>query len=182
MTPLVPGVQIALLLLVIPAAIFDIRSRRIPNWLNLSGLILGFALNIFLADRVTAGLKHSALGMLFAFAVYFVLYLIHAMGAGDVKMMAAVGSIVGPADWLGIFVITAIIGGVFALILMFSKGRARKTLWNVGYLLSEVSHFRAPYMTREELDVKSAKAARLPHGFTIAIGCVIFIAAGYLVK
>ena len=182
MTPLVPGVQIALLLLVIPAAIFDIRSRRIPNWLNLSGLILGFALNVFLADRVTAGLKHSAVGMLFAFAVYFVLYLIHAMGAGDVKMMAAVGSIVGPADWLGIFVITALIGGIFALVLIFSKGRARKTLWNVGYLLNEVSHFRAPYMTREELDVKSSKAARLPHGFTIAIGCVIFIAAGYFVK
>lgn len=182
MSPLGLGAQIALLLLVVPAAISDIRTRRIPNWLNLTGLAIGFAMNAWLADRLLEGLKKSALGMLLAFGVYFVLYLIHAMGAGDVKLMAAVGAIVGPADWFGIFLVTALIGGAFALILIFSKGRARKTLWNVAYLLSEVAHFRAPYMTREELDVKSSKAARLPHGFTIAVGCVLFIAAGYLLK
>jgi prepilin peptidase CpaA len=165
------------MLIVITAAIFDLRSRRIPNWLTLSGILLGFALNAVLAyPWPLEGLKNAGLGMLFAFAVYFVLYLIHAMGAGDVKLMAAVGAILAsPFGWFKLFLVTALIGGVFALVLLVFKGRLRKTFWNVAYLVNELGHARAPYMTREELDVKSPKAVTLPHGFTIAVSCLIFV-------
>jgi prepilin peptidase CpaA len=165
------------MLIVITAAVFDIRSRRIPNWLTLSGIVLGFALNALLYyPYPLEGLKNSGLGMLFAFAVYFVLYLIHAMGAGDVKLMAAIGAILAsPFGWFKLFIVTALIGGVFALVLLLSKGRLRKTFWNVAYLVNELGHARAPYMSREELDVKSPKAVTLPHGFTIAVSCLIFV-------
>src|ERR1051325_10371445 len=179
-----PPVAILLVLLVLTAALFDIRSRRIPNWLTLSGIILGFALNALLAYPFPMdGLKHAGLGMLFAFAVYFVLYLIHAMGAGDVKLMAAVGAILAsPFGWFKLFIVTALIGGLFAVVLLLAKGRVRKTFWNVAYLVNELGHARAPYMSREELDVKSPKAVTLPHGFTIAVSCVVFLAGSLLIK
>lgn len=180
MAPLAPGFQILLLLIVVPAAVYDVRFRRIPNWIALTGLIAGFALNAFLANRVTAGLIHSAFGFALAFGIYFVFYLMHAMGAGDAKLMAAIGAIVGPADWLGIFLLTGLIGGVFALVLLLSKGRLKKTLWNVAYLLNEMRQFRAPYVGREELDVKSPKAVTLPHGFTISVACLIFVVASII--
>jgi prepilin peptidase CpaA len=177
-------VAILLLLLVLTAAVFDIRSRRIPNWLTLTGVVLGFALNAILAyPWPLEGLKYSGFGMLFAFAVYFVLYLIHAMGAGDVKLMAAVGAILAsPFGWFKLFILTALIGGVFALVLLLAKGRLRKTFWNVAYLVNELGHARAPYMSREELDVKSPKAVTLPHGFTIAVSCLIFVVGSMLAK
>ena len=183
MTPLVPGVAGLLLLIVFTAAVYDIRFRRIPNWLNLTGIALGFAMNIFLADRPLLGVKNSAIGLGCAFGVYFVFYLIHAMGAGDVKLMAAVGTIVAnPRDWFGIFVATALIGGVFALVLLLFRRRLKKTAWNVAFLLSEIGHGRAPYMASEELDVKSSKSVKLPHGFTIAVGCLAFVIFGFVYK
>jgi prepilin peptidase CpaA len=179
-----PPVAILLVLLVLTAAVFDIRSRRIPNWLTLSGIVLGFALNALLAYPFPLdGVKHAGLGMLFAFAVYFVLYLIHAMGAGDVKLMAAIGAILAsPSNWFRLFIVVALIGGIFALVLLLAKGRLRKTFWNVAFLMNELGHARAPFMTREELDVKSPKAVTLPHGFTIAVGCLVFLAGSLLIK
>jgi prepilin peptidase CpaA len=179
-----PPVAILLVLIVLTAAFFDIRSRRIPNWLNLSGILLGFALNAVLAYPFPLdGLKHAGIGMLFAFAVYFVLYLIHAMGAGDVKLMAAIGAILAsPSNWFKLFIIVAMIGGVFAITLVLAKGRLRKTFWNVAYLMNELGHARAPFMRHEELDVKNPKAVTLPHGFTIAVGCVVFLAGSLLIK
>lgn len=179
-----PPVAILLVLIALTAAVFDIRSRRIPNWLTLTGIILGFALNALLTYPYPLdGLKHAGLGMLFAFAVYFVLYLIHAMGAGDVKLMAALGAILAnPSNWFRLFIVVALIGGIFALALLLAKGRIRKTFWNVAFLVNELGHARAPFMSREELDVKSPKAVTLPHGFTIAVGCLVFLALSLLIK
>jgi len=183
MTPLVPGVAGLLLLIVLTAAIYDIRFRRIPNWLTLTGILLGFALNLVLYDRPLEGARRAAIGFGFAFGVYFIFYLIHAMGAGDVKLMAAVGAIVAnPWNWFGIFVVTALIGGVFALVLLFAKGRIRRTFFNVAFLLNELGHARAPYLSSEELDVKSQKSVKLPHGLTIAVGCMVFIVIGMVRK
>jgi prepilin peptidase CpaA len=172
-TPLPISVTLILIALVVAAAIWDLRVRRIPNWLSLAGLISGIALNSFLFGM--SGLKESLEGMGIAFAVYFVLYLFRAMGAGDVKLMAAVGSFVGPADWFFIFVITALIGGVIALAVLASRKRLRKTFDNVFFIVAEMMHFRAPYMGREELSVKSQKAFTLPHGAVIGLGCMVFI-------
>ena len=91
--PLAPAISAALLVLAVLAAVWDLRTRRIPNWLVLGGLIAGFGLNGFLFGL--EGLGIAGLGMLVGFGIYLVLHLLHAMGAGDVKLMAAVGSLVG---------------------------------------------------------------------------------------
>jgi len=164
-----------LVVIVVTAAIFDLRYRKIPNWLVLVGLVLGFGLNTFLFEL--AGLAAAAKGMGLALLIYFPLYLLRAMGAGDAKLMAAVGSIVGWGNWLAIFVATAVIGGVLGVIVLLFAGRIRKTFWNMGWILNEILHFRAPYHSSQELDVRSAQGMRMPHGVAIALGSITFLVA-----
>jgi len=166
-------VRAVLVLIVVTAAIYDLRYRKIPNWLVLAGLILGFGLNTFLFGAT--GLLMSAKGMGLALAIYFPLYLLRAMGAGDAKLMAAVGSMVGWGNWLGVFVATAMIGGALGLIVLLFAGRIRKTFWNMGWILNEILHFRAPYRSSQELDVRSAEGMRMPHGVAIALGSIAFL-------
>ena len=170
-----PGVEALLLAIVLVAAVYDVRYRRIPNWLTVSGVLLGLALNTFLYQG-WPGLRLSLAGMAVGLGVYFVLYALRAMGAGDAKLMAAVGAIVGWRDWFGIFLITAIIGGLMALILVVTHGRVKKTMWNLSFIVSEMKRLRPAYLAKEELDVRSPKALGLPHGAVIAVSTVFFLA------
>jgi prepilin peptidase CpaA len=166
--------QILLALLVICAGVYDIRWRRVPNWLTLSGVVLGVALNTFLYE--TPGLWLSLKGLGVALLVYFPLYAIRAMGAGDAKLMAAIGALVGPWNWFGVFMISAVTGGVFAIALLLTTGRMHRTFANVGFMLKELAYFRPPYLANEELDVRSPKALGLPHAAMIALGSLGFLA------
>jgi prepilin peptidase CpaA len=168
------GAQVLLLAVVLCAAIFDARYRRIPNWLTVSGVIAGLALNAFLFPGLE-GVWLSLKGLGLGFGVYLVLHLLRAMGAGDVKLMAAVGSIVGASNWFGIFLVTAITGGVLSVVVSIAKKRLGKTLFNVGFILSEMKSGRPAYLKNEELDVKSDKALRMPHGVVIALGTLIYL-------
>lgn len=169
--------QWLLLGLVVLAGVYDIMCRRIPNWLVLASLTVGIALNLFLFGW--PGLRSSLLGIGLALVVYVPLYLLRGMGAGDVKLMMAVGAIVGPGAWFAILIFTAILGGVVALALLLLRGRLIHTLYNIGFLLSRMMRFQAPYVN-PELDVRSGQGIRLPHGAVIALGTVAFIAAGKL--
>jgi prepilin peptidase CpaA len=166
--------QILLAVLVLLAGVWDIRFRRIPNWLVASGLVLGIALNSFLFEW--EGLKLSLLGIGLGFIIYFPLYLLRGMGAGDVKLMMAIGALTGPLPWFAIFIFTGILGGVIAIVLLLLRGRLRKTLWNVGFLLSQIVHLKAPYAATPELDVRTGQGVRLPHGAVIALGAMTFLA------
>jgi prepilin peptidase CpaA len=172
------ALQVILLLIVCLAAIYDLRYRRIPNWLVLTGLLLGLGVNAFLFEW--AGLQGSLLGIGIAFLVYFPLYLLRGMGAGDVKLMAAVGAIVGWKAWIVIFFLTAIMGGLAAVALLASRSQLRRGFSNAGYLVVQLLAFRAPYARREELDVKSEKSVKLPHGMTIAWGSLLFLGAAWI--
>lgn len=168
-------VEMVLLALLVTAAVYDVRYRRIPNWLTVLGVALGFLLNGLIGPP-EGGILFALKGFAAAFLVYLFLYLLRAMGAGDVKLMAAVGALVGWQRWFGIFLITAIVGGIMALVLVVARRRLGKTLWNVGFILSEMGHLRPAYVGKEELDVRSPKAIGLPHGAVIAVGTVFFLA------
>jgi prepilin peptidase CpaA len=167
-------VEALLMAVVLGAAVYDVRYRRIPNWLTVLGVILGFALNTFLWGW--PGFRHSLIGFGIAFVSYLALYALRAMGAGDVKLMAAVGAIVGGPDWFGIFIVTAIIGGIMALILVAVRKRVTSTFWNVGFIINEMKSGRPAYVGKEELDVHHPKALGLPHGAVIAVGTLFFLA------
>jgi prepilin peptidase CpaA len=167
-------VEVALIAIVLAAAIYDVRYRRIPNWISVAGILAGLSLNS-LRQHGAAGLMFACKGLALGFGTYFMLYAIHAMGAGDVKLMGAAGSLVGWQDWLGIFIATSLIGGIAAVAVMLLRARTARTLHNVGFILGEMSHGRAAYRNREELDVKSPKSLGLPHGVSIAMGTISYL-------
>ena len=168
-------VVMVLLVVLLTAATFDVLYRRIPNWLTVSGVVLGIAMNTLIGTP-EAGIVFSLIGLAVAFGLYAALYSLRAMGAGDVKLMAAVGALVGWERWFGIFFVTALIGGVMAMILVVSRGRLQKTFFNVGFILSEMKSGRPAYLANEELDVKNKKALGLPHGAVIAVSTVFYLA------
>ncbi len=164
------AIQIFVAATVLTAATADLRSRRIPNWLTLSGTCAGLLLNWTISGW--AGLGNSLRGMLLGFGAYFVLYCLRAMGAGDVKLMAAVGAIVGPGSWVSVCIASALAGALLAVGLVVWKRRVRETLWSTFFILNELAQFRAPHGRHKHLDVKDPRALNMPHGVAIAAGTI----------
>ena len=165
--------QVLLGLLAGIAAVIDIRSRRIPNWLALAGIAAGLGWNAYFGG--TRGLLHAALGLGTGFLLYFPLYLIRARGAGDVKLLTAVGAICGPTDCFRVFLLTAIVGGAIVLVLVVLAGRLRRTFFNIGWILYDLIRFRSPHRSNAEFDVTSDKGFRVPHAVMIAAGSAAFL-------
>jgi prepilin peptidase CpaA len=155
------------------AALFDLRLRRIPNWLNIAGVVLGLCVNTYLwAGR---GALDSVLGLLLALAIYTPLYALRGMGAGDVKLMAAIGAIAGPGNWLTIFLSTALLGGAVSVLLVVRRKRLRETLRNVSTIVDSILRRRSPVQACPELDIRSENALKLPHGAVIGAGVLLFL-------
>jgi prepilin peptidase CpaA len=167
------GGQILLGILIAVAAGFDIRFRKIPNWLVLAGIVVGLAWNV--SSTGWSGLGRGAAGLGLGFGLYFPLYLLRARGAGDVKLLAAVGAVTGPGNCFWVFLLTAVLGGLIALIFLLFRGRVRQTFFNVAWILRDLLQFKAPYRSSDELDVTSTKGLRLPHGALMAVGVAAFI-------
>ncbi len=142
------------------AAWWDWRERRIPNWLCLVGLFSGFVMNDWL---------FALKGLALALAIHLPLYALRATGGGDVKLMAALGALLGVDDWLRLFVISAVLGGVVAIGFVLSRGVLRETFVRVGFVLSSLVRGRAPYRTKPELDVGSGMGRTLPRGVIVAM-------------
>ena len=175
------GIEFLLVAAALIAAMTDLRWRRIPNWLTVSTLVLGFAFNALLSyPAVSEGLWMAAKGFAFAFGLNLLMYLLRMTGAGDLKLMAAIGAVAGWRNFLLIFLLNALIGGILALVLVAAKGKVRQTLWNVGFMVSEMMRWRAPYMSREQLDVNSPKALTLPRAVPICLGVLAFLAMARL--
>lgn len=169
--PTIPDLPaIVLAVLVSAAAILDLRNRRIPNWLTVTGVLAGIGIGIWQGTPGTA-----ALGMVLALAVYVPLFALRATGGGDVKLMAAVGALAGPAVWFRMFLVTAITGGVIALVFIAGKRITRNTFRNVAFILRELAHGRAPSALRPDLSVTSPDAVRLPHAVSIALGVLLYL-------
>jgi prepilin peptidase CpaA len=169
--------KLALLAMAVAGGWADLRTRRIPNWLNLSGLILGIGLNTFFHQG--DGLRLALTGSCLALLIYIPLYVIRAMGAGDVKFMAAIGAIVGPENWLTLFLMTAVLGGIASICLILVRGRLHVTLANLSTISTELLHGRLPYRKDPTLDVNDRHAVGLPHGTMIAISAGLWLAYGY---
>ncbi|MDO8768049.1 MAG: prepilin peptidase [Burkholderiaceae bacterium] len=163
-----------LLLLVAVAAGFDLKSRRIPNWLVLVGLVASLILQIiFNSFNSFYGFKAWGLGLLVGFGLFLPLYLLRAMGAGDVKLMAMVGAFLGPLGALGAVLTTLVVGGVLAIAVALWSGVLRHTLTNVRFVLMQTMLKTLPGGV--QLEAPPASAGNLPYGVAIAAGTLIHI-------
>ena len=124
-----PIVWIALPFLLAYACYGEIRSRRIPNWLTLGGIALG--LGAAAIEGGWDGLCDSALGRAIAGGLFLPFCLVGVVGGGDMKLMAAVGAIVGWPMVLRVVCNTCIAGGVISVAIMAWNGVLLSTLANV---------------------------------------------------
>lgn len=161
-----------LLAIVILAGISDLRSRRIPNWLSVSGVAVGIILNALLLPH---GWTKALAGLGCALLVYLPLYVIRGMGAGDVKLMGAVGALAGPMNWFAIFLATALVAGAASLTVVILRKRVGETARNLSVIMSSLLHRQGPASRDCQLQIDNPNALRMPHGAFIASGAMLFL-------
>lgn len=159
--------------LLIPLAVVisykDIRYRRIPNIYVLATLVSGLFLNTFLGGL--DGLLVSLGGCALAFILMFALHIFGAMGAGDVKLFAAVGSIIGMPLVLPTFAVILATGLVLAIYSMLRAGIARATLLRVlQFFIGFLPGWQVP-----RFDTPADRRHSIPYGVAITFGTLISI-------
>lgn len=150
-------------------AIFDIRSRRIPNFITLPAILTGLALHLILGGWQQLG--WAALACLICGSIFLVFWLAGGMGAGDVKLMAAVGCLAGMPGVAYLLIWTALAGGVMAIGLALWRGRLKDMVLNVGALA--LHHRTEGLKPHPSLNVGNALTLRLPYGLAIAAGSAV---------
>jgi len=147
----------------------DLRSRRIPNWLTVPGLVIGMVANTVLGGW--SGLKTSLLGALIGLALLLPFVLLRSLGAGDWKLAGALGSFAGPALLMDLLIGSVFVAGLMAVALIIYKGRVRQTLRNIGHILISLVTFRLPG-TQVSLD--NPESLKVPYGVALALTVVLY--------
>jgi prepilin peptidase CpaA len=146
---------------------FDVRYRRIPNVFVLATLISGLLINLLVGGL--SGLWASLGGCLLAFGMMLVLHVFGAMGAGDVKLFAAVGSVVGSALVPWTFVVVLLTGGLLAIYTIFRNGTVFATLTRVLQIFAGL----LPGWQMPRFEVPADRRHTLPYGVAITLGSLI---------
>lgn len=162
-------------LLALIAAWTDLRSRRIPNWLTVPGVVVGIGVNAALGGW--DGLKASLLGIALGLALLLPFVLLRSLGAGDWKLAGALGAFVGNERLLALLFWSVFVAGAMALALVIYKGRLRQTLRNIGHILISLVTFRLPG-TQVSLD--NPDSLKVPYGVALAF-TVVFYGVAYVV-
>jgi prepilin peptidase CpaA len=162
-------VSLSAFILAIAAGVTDLCSRRIPNRLVLAGFVLGLAFNTRAGG--VAGLGWSLAGAGLGLALFLPFFLLGGMGGGDVKLMAALGSLLGPADISRVAVAAAFAGGLLALMVAWWSGRLLATLSGVTGLL--MFWWSAGLRPSPELSLAERTSLRLPYAIPIATGTIL---------
>ena len=160
--------------LLIPLAIiityYDVRYRRIPNAFVLATLASGLIVNTIYGGL--NGVLVSLGGCAIAFILMFILHVFGAMGAGDVKLFAAVGSLVGTQLVLPTFLVVILTGGTLALLLMLHTGAVRATMQRVLMILVGL----LPGWEMPRFAVPADRRHTIPYGVAITFGSLISLA------
>src|SRR6185369_184380 len=159
------------LLLLVPLAVsviyYDVRYRRIPNKLVLAALVAGLAINISFGG--THGAVSSVGGFAVAFVPMFLMHIFGAMGAGDVKLFAAIGSVVGLALVPLTFVVVVMLGAVLALYSMIRSGTVFSTLHGVLRIFVGI----LPGWEMPRFAMPPDRSHTIPYGVAIMVGSLI---------
>ena len=157
---------IVLSALLLASAFTDLKSQKIPNILTLPGMMAALTLYSFTAgfDGFLFSLKGIAVGI----GVLLIPYLLGGMGAGDAKLMGAVGGFLGAKGVFGAFLLTAVVGGIYALLtIFFFRSHFKnyfKSFWQ------RCLTFLATRVYIPDPDAGQLKRPRLCYGLAIALG------------
>ena len=161
-------VTIALLLpLAVIITYHDVRYRRIPNAYVLAALVGGVAINGIFGGL--SGLLTSLGGCVLAFGLMFMLHVFGAMGAGDVKLFAAIGAVTGAHLVLPTFLIVVLTGGVLAFVSVIRAGVLVTTMHRVLQILVGM----LPGWEMPKFAIPTDRSHTIPYGVAITIGSII---------
>lgn len=158
--------------LLLAAALIDMNSHRIPNLLVLAGAGIGILYNTAFAAGL--GLASVAAGMATGLALLLPFYLLRAMGAADVKLMAMTGAFLGPWDTLGAVLGTFLAGGALAILFVLKAKAAGRMFRNLK-AMAIGSYFRVVLGKPPVLEAPTASVGQMPYGVAIAIGTSGFV-------
>ncbi len=163
------------------ASWIDYKERRVPNWLNAAIAVAGLAAQAWFHGLSGAGL--GLLGMAVGFATLILPWLMHGMGAGDVKLMMAIGAWLGPWGTFLSFCVGALAGGIIAAIMIFSTGRQWQAYANCATIMAKVSNRSTIFTEFGSAKSFGGSSQLLPYGVPLTIGTLIVFfsnAAGVL--
>jgi prepilin peptidase CpaA len=150
----------------VAAVLIDVRSRRIPNWLTASMVAAGFIMAAVGISGLTLG--QAALGFAVGLLLMLPGHALGATGAGDVKLMAAIGAILGPSMVFSAFLATAVAGGLFAVIVALRRGRLHATLDGTRQLIA------SPTQGKQAIE-SAGRSNRFAYGPAIAVGTLVAV-------
>ena len=150
------------------AAWFDVRVRRIPNALTVTGLVVALALRALVGgDALLAGAAGAGLALLVALPPFA----LRALGGGDVKLLAAVGGFMGPGLLPGALLVIAVLGGALALCEAARRRALTRTLVNTYGFAKQWATFGRFGITPA---ISSSGRLTIPYGVAIAVGSLVW--------
>jgi prepilin peptidase CpaA len=152
------------------AAVIDSRTRRIPNWLTLSVLPAGLAFNA--AVHGVGGLAQALVAMVAVALPFILLFMLARGGAGDAKLMGAVGAWLGLAHGGVALAFVAAAGVLVALSASFLRRTLSTVLLSAFRIAGDVA---VTVLTRGNPRELIQSAASIEHSKTIPYGVAIFI-------
>jgi len=147
----------------------DWRSRRIPNWLTMPGFLLGILTNTLVGGW--AGTKDSLLGAGLGLALLLPFVVIRALGAGDWKLVGALGAFLGPRPLMLVLIITILVNGVMALAMIVWKKRVAETARNFVRMLAAFATMQLP---GRDLTLDNPDAVKVPFGIAVAAAMILY--------
>jgi prepilin peptidase CpaA len=151
------------------ASVWDLRTGRIPNALTFGGAAAAIATHLVMGGPGEAA--WSVAGWMVGCAVFFPVFLLGGMGAGDVKLLAAMGAWVGPIGALPVAFCTAIAGGFMAIFVAFLHGYLRQALLNIWVLLC---HWRVGGVRPvDQMTLATGTGPRLAYALPITAGSLV---------
>lgn len=161
----------ALVTIVVAATMFDIRYRRIPNWLVATGTAGALAFHAL--APAGSGTLFSLSGMVVGLAAFLPFYVIGVMGAGDVKLMGMVGAFLGAASTFQAALATLVAGGILAVAAAVRMGVMTQLVLNVRSIVGSTVFGTLSGTVPDQKQMPSI--GKMPYALAIAAGTAVQI-------
>lgn len=174
-----------LLVLILVSGFWDLKERKIPNKITFTGILIGLIFNTITGGWT--GLLQGIFGLFAGLAIFFLPFVMGGMGAGDVKLMGAIGALMGWRFSVMTALYSAIVGGIMVLFHLLYTGKLRETLKKMLYTLIKyllqfairLGYNETVYKAHEKFSRNdhNYKKIYIPYGVAIAGGAVLVLIA-----